>query len=163
MGQLERWVNELQCEIDKLKRIVIDGGGFDPSLYEYITPFQYLDFTKTHVYTITENSFDFTPNFDCIAWFNLYPDSDNEVMFGRTAGGGSVAIPSLASTTELHGVQYIKSGQTYGFQNVDTNSSTLVYVELQKESLTPRTTIIDRAIAAVKKVTKKRTTKKKED
>ena len=168
---IEKWVNELQCEIDKLKRIVIDGGGFDPSAYEYNTPCIDLNGTFITLYRNEQYTITYTATSPCVVIFRVKIDGDVYPLVRKSyvtltstvLGSETLRYPSFTQNDYLSGMLYLAAGQTITAEFVD-NGSDFRVCPIVRQQLTPRTTIIDRAIAAVKKVTKKRakTTKGKE-
>lgn len=164
---IEKWVNELQCEIDKLKRIVIDGGGFDPTQYTYITPFIDVSSTPTQIKYSESTVFYYEATADCVVIGHFTrQNSVGSLLVQISDGNESYTIGSY-NDDDVHFITLpLKAGQSIGASNItyDTTLTALYVFPVLREQLTPRTTIIDRAIAAVKKVTKKRakTTKGKE-
>ena len=164
MAKLEKWVNELQIEIDKLKRIVIDGGAFDPTQYTYITPFIDTSSTPTQVKYNESPLFSYEATADCMVIGHFTRQNAVGTLLIQIAGNGeSYTVGAFEDDATHFIVLPLKAGQSISASNTitDTTLTALYVFPVLREQLTPRTTIIDRAIAAVKKATKKTTTKKK--
>lgn len=174
MGQLERWVNELQIEIDAVKKKLATAnfstGIKTLSIFSgemiagYPSPVNKSDIDKCALLCLTIYDYDDNDRIMFSQTINRELWVSNKTFWGQYFERGAEdkwhVFESEIRPEQLHPT----SGNWEFMLSVDD----LVYptlgvslIGIEGDTTTPPPNLLTRAISAVKKVTKKRTTKKK--